>query len=47
MNFDNMIKIRKFRKVRVIPSLGKLDVGLCKKYPIGKMGKTSFETKNY
>ena len=28
--FDNMVKIRKLRIVRGIPSLKKLDVGLCK-----------------
>ena len=47
VNFDNMVKIIKFRKVRGIPSLKKLDVGLCKNYQIGKMGKTSFKSKNY
>ena len=47
MNFDNMVKIRKFRKVRGIPSLKKPDVGLCKNCQIGKMGKTSFKSKNY
>ena len=46
VNFDNMVKIRKFRKVRGIPSLKKLDVGLCKNCKIGKMGKTSFKSKN-
>ena len=47
MNFDNMVKIRKFRKVRGIPSLKKPDVGLCKNYQIGKIGKTSFTRKKY
>ena len=47
VNFDNMVKIRKFRKVRGIPSLKKPDVSLCKNYQIGKMGKTSFKRKNY
>ena len=42
-----MVKIRKFRKVRGILSVKKLDVGLCKNYQIGKMGKTSFKRKNY
>ena len=42
VNFDNMVKISKFRKVRGIPNLKKLDVGLCKNCQIGKMGKTSF-----
>ena len=38
-----MVKIRKFKKVRGIPNLKKPDVGL----QIGKMGKTSFKSKNY
>ena len=42
-----MVKIRKFRKVRGIPSLKKPDIGLCKNCQIGKMGKTSFKRKNY
>ena len=42
-----MVKIRKFRKVRGIPNLKKADVGLCKNCQIGKMGKTSFKSKNY
>lgn len=47
MNFDNLVKIRKFKKVRGIPSINKRDVGLCKNCQIGKMGKTSFKSKNY
>ena len=47
VNFDNMVKIRKFRKVRGIPSLKKPDIDLCKKCQMGKMGKTSFKRKNY
>ena len=47
VNFDNMVKIRKFRKVRGIPNLKKPDVGLCKNHQIGKMRKTSFKSKNY
>ena len=42
-----MVKIRKFRKVRGIPSLKKPNVGLCKNCQIGKMGKTSFKRKKY
>ena len=42
-----MVKIRKFRKFRGIPNLKKPDVGLCKNCQIGKMGKTSFKSKNY
>ena len=37
VNFDNMVKIRKFKKVRGIPSLKKRDVSLCKNCQIGKM----------
>ena len=47
VNFDNMAKISKFKKVRGIPSLKKPDVGLCKNCQSGKMGKTSFKSKNY
>lgn len=35
------------KKVRGISSLRKLDIGLCKNCQIGKMGKTSFKSKNY
>ena len=47
VNFNSMVKIRKFRKVRGIPSLKKLDVGLCKNYQIGKMGKTSLKRNQH
>ena len=47
VNFDNMVKISKFKKVRDIPNLKKPDIGLCKNCQIGKMGKTSFKSKNY
>ena len=39
VNFDNLVKIRKFRKVRGIPNLKKPYVGLCKNCQIGKNGK--------
>jgi hypothetical protein len=42
-----MIKIRKNKKVRGIPSLRKPNIGLCKNCQIGKMGKTIFKRKNY
>ena len=42
-----MVKIRKTKRVRGIPGLKKPDVGLCKNCQIGKMGKTSFKSKNY
>ena len=47
VNFDNLVKVRKHKRVRGIPSLKKPDVGLCKNCQIGKMGKTSFKSKNY
>ena len=47
VNFDNLIKIRKYKRVRGIPSLKKPDMGLCKNCQIGKMVKTSFKSKDY
>ena len=47
VNFDNLIKIRKFKNVKGIPNIKKHEVGLCKNCQIGKMGKTSFKRKNY
>ena len=47
MNFDKLIKIIKNKRVRGISSLRKPDMGMCKNYQIGKMGKTSFKSKNY
>ena len=38
VNFDNLVNIRKNRRVRGIPTLKKPDVGLCKHCQIGKMG---------
>ena len=32
VNFDNLVKIRKNKRVRGIPSLRKVDMGLCKNY---------------
>ncbi len=46
VNFDNLVKIRKFKKVRGIPNIKKPEVGLCTNCQIGKMGKTSFKSKN-
>ena len=40
-----MVKIRKFKKGRGIPSLKKPDVGLCKNCQIGKMGRLVLKTK--
>ena len=39
VNFDNMVKIIKLKRVRDIPSLKKPDVGLCKNLPNWKDGK--------
>ena len=47
VNFDNLVKIRKHKRVRGIPSLRKLDMGLRKNCQIGRMGKTSFKRKKY
>ena len=47
VNFDNLVKISRHRRVRGIPSLKKPDVGLWKNFQIGKMGKMSFQRKNY
>ena len=47
VNFDNLVEIRKNRRVRGIPTLRKPDIDLCKNCQIGKMGKTSFKRKNY
>ena len=45
VNFDNMVKIRKHRRVRGIPSLKKHDMGLCMNFQIGKMEKTRSKKK--
>ena len=42
-----MVKIRKNKRERGIPSLRKPDMGLCKNCQIGKMVKTSFKRKEY
>ena len=47
MNFENLIKFSKLKRVRGIPKLRKPDIGMCKNFQIGKMGKTSFKSKNY
>ena len=46
VKFDNLIKIRKNRRLSGIPSLRKPDMGLCKNCQIGKMSMTSFKSKN-
>ena len=47
VNFDNLINIRKNRRMRDIPSLKKPNMGVYKNCQIGKMGKTSFKSRNY
>ena len=47
VNFDNLVKIRKHKIIRGVPSLKKFDMDLCKNCQIGKMGKTSLKRKNY
>ena len=47
VNFDNLIKIRKEKRVRGIPIFKKPAMSLCKNCQIGKMGKKSFKRKNY
>ena len=46
-NFDNLVNLRKNKRVRGILSLKKPNMGMCKNFQIGKMGKTSFKRKNY
>ena len=47
VNFDNLVKIRKHKRLRGIPSLRKPNVSLCKNCQISKMGKTRFKSKNH
>ena len=47
VNFDNLVKIRKHKRVRGIPSMEKPNMGLCKNCQSGKTGKTSFKSKKY
>ena len=47
VNFDNLIKISKEKRVRGIPSLRKPDMDLCQNCQIGKLGKTIFKGKKY
>ena len=42
VNFDNLVKIIKYKRVRGFPSFKKPNMGLCKIFQIDKMGKTSF-----
>ena len=47
MNFDNLVNIRKNRRVRAATILKKPEMAMCKQCQIRKMGKTSFKSKNY
>ena len=47
VNFDNLVNISKNKRVRGIPSLKTLDMGMCKNFWIGKMGKIGFKSKKY
>ena len=47
VNFDNLVKIKKYKRVRGVSSLKKPDKVLCKNCQIGKMGKTSFKSQKY
>ena len=44
-NFDNLVKIRKHKRVRGIPSLKKLDVGLCKNAKLVKWERLVLRAK--
>ena len=47
VNFDNLINIRKMKKVRGLPKLKKPDNTMCKQCQLGKMTKSSFKSKTY
>ena len=47
VNFNNLIKTRKGKSVRGIPSLRKPNMGLSKNCEIGKIGKTTIKGKKY
>src|SRR5271156_448738 len=47
VNFDNLVNISKNKRVRGIPISKKPELAICKQCQIGKMGKTSFKSKNY
>ena len=47
VNFDNLVRISKYKIVRGIPRLRKPDMGLGENCQIGKMGKKSFKRKDY
>ena len=47
VNFDNLISIRKMKKVRGLRKLKKPDNTMCKQCQLGKMTKSSFKRKTY
>lgn len=47
MKFDNLVSIRKMKRVRGLPRLRNPDKVICKKSEMGKMKKSSFKRKNY
>ena len=47
MNFDNLVRNGKMKKVRGLPRMNKLDNVMCKQCQIGKTKKSSFKRKTY
>ena len=47
VNFDNLINIRKMKKVRRLPKLKKPNKIMCKQYQLRKMKKSNFKSKTY
>ena len=47
VNFDNLISIRKIKKVRGLPKLKKPNNTMCKQCQLGKMTRSSFKRKTY
>ena len=47
VNFDNLIRINKMKKVRGLPKLKKSDNTMCKQCQLGKMKKSSFKSKTH
>ena len=47
MNFKNLVRISKMKRVRGLPRLRKLDKLMYKQCQMGKMTKSSFKRKTY
>ena len=47
VNFDNLMNIKKIKKVRGFPKLKKPNNAMCKQCQLGKMTKSSFKSKSY